>query len=1110
MASEARDEESIFNAAILLRSGKEREAYLAKACGDDSQLRADVEALIRAHEAKSFLDAPVFDSDVTLDSSPIIEGPGTIIGNYKLLELIGEGGMAVVYMAEQEKPIRRKVALKIIKLGMDTRQVIARFEAERQALALMDHPNIAKVFDAGTTATGRPYFVMELVKGISITEYCDKNNLTTQERLELFIPVCQAIQHAHQKGIIHRDLKPSNIMVTSQDDKPLPKVIDFGISKAINQRLTEKTLFTQYAQIIGTPEYMSPEQAEVTSLDIDTRSDIYSLGVLLYKLLTGFTPFDAQELRSKGYAEMQRVIREQEPVKPSTKLTTLGGKLEEIAKHHSATADQLRKSVRGDLDWIVMKTLEKDRTRRYATAHDLAGDLEHHLNNEPVMARPPSKVYRFQKMVRRNKGLFAAVAVVAAVLVLGAVISTWQAVRATEAKQQAEAKELARRQLAYDSDMSLAQHSLAMNDLGRAWRLLEGHRPMPGEVDLRGWEWRYLWQECRSDALGELCRYPNSAYSVAYSTSGNVLAVAGLGQFFVEIWDVPGRKRIKTLQPNEGNIVAFSPRGDLLATNAGNQIRLWRTGTWDLVRQLTLSDYVVFLKFSPDGTRLASLSPDEVTVWEVDQWSIVRQIRGVTIMGAHIGVLDFSPDSKALVTGDFNHHLQGIDLASGKTIFHVREAHPEGISSVVWSPSGSIIASGSAFTGGPIRLWDATSGESLGSLEGHTSWICELIFSRDGRRLYSASGDQTIRIWDVEQRRCLATLRGSNNEVYGLALSPDGTMLASACKDGVVAFWSTVSRPEKEPSIFIPLGKFARPAFAPDGRILAVPCEGIVRLFDLAMAKEIEEVPALGTDVQSVAYSPDGTLLVSGSEKGIIRVWSCAERRLLRELGDPNDPIYLGSFRAEGRRLLSMKPQGKQTKIIWWDIHTWQAVQTLVLDMGSILSGEISPDDRLWVLGTNTGAVRWLNTETGELLATKTEAHRQPVDGVAFSGDGSRVASVAQDGTLAIWDPISFQLITCFKGHLLGAHGVAFSPDGRRLATGGNSRDTVKLWDLSTNRELITLFGQGSYFSLVSFSPDSRWIVACSLFEGNLHLWRAPSWEEIEAIENQEGSHEPK
>ncbi|MBN1507256.1 MAG: protein kinase [Sedimentisphaerales bacterium] len=421
---EDRNEEAIFDAAIELKDPTERARFVAQACGGDQKLLADVESLLRSHDSHSLLDAPLLDSVAVENQPPVAEGPGTVIGRYKLLEKIGEGGMAVVYMAEQEQPIRRKVALKIIKLGMDTRQVIARFEVERQALAMMDHPSIAKVLDAGATGTGRPYFVMELVQGISITEYCDKNNLSTKDRLALFIQVCNAVQHAHQKGIIHRDIKPSNVMVTHHDGKPVPKVIDFGIAKATNQRLTEKTLFTRYAHLIGTPAYMSPEQAELSDLDIDTRSDIYSLGVLLYELLTGTTPFSEEELRKAGYIEMQRIIREQEPAKPSTRLSTLGDTLTNIARCRNSSPDLLTRALRGDLDWIVMKSLEKDRARRYETTNSLAEDIRRHLDCEPVSARPPTSWYRGKKLLQRHGRLVGLLAVVATTLVTATVVST--------------------------------------------------------------------------------------------------------------------------------------------------------------------------------------------------------------------------------------------------------------------------------------------------------------------------------------------------------------------------------------------------------------------------------------------------------------------------------------------------------------------------------------------------------------------------------------------------------------------------------------------------------------------------------------------------------------
>src|SRR5882724_10586073 len=429
-------------AAVIELSGSDRSAHLERACGSDEELRRRVERLLKAHDQVGhFLEQP---APTAVPEASVGEKPGDRIGRYKLLQQIGEGGCGVVYLAEQEEPIRRRVALKIIKPGMDTKSVIARFEAERQALGLMDHPNIAKVFDAAATESGRPYFVMELVRGVKITDYCDLKSLTTEERLGLFVQVCRAVQHAHQKGVIHRDIKPSNILVTTTEEgSALPVVIDFGIAKATtNQRLTDRTLFTAFEMLIGTPAYMSPEQADLSGVDVDTRTDVYSLGVLLYELLTGSPPFDGGALMKAGLDEIRRVIRERDPDRPSMRLSTMAAAdLTTTAQRRQSAPPALIRSVRGDLDWIVMKALEKDRTRRYETANGLALDVQRCLANEPILARSPSKRYKLQKAVLRNKLLFIGIGIIALLMVISLIVVSTSLARERRSRREAETAE---------------------------------------------------------------------------------------------------------------------------------------------------------------------------------------------------------------------------------------------------------------------------------------------------------------------------------------------------------------------------------------------------------------------------------------------------------------------------------------------------------------------------------------------------------------------------------------------------------------------------------------------------------------------------------------------
>jgi len=742
MDAEHRDEESIFKAAIKITSSTERKAYLKRACGNDLDLLVRVEALLKAYdEAGNFLESPP-DVENTLDAGPLSEGPGTVIGRYKLLEQIGEGGFGVVYMAEQTKPISRRVALKIIKLGMDTKQVIARFEAERQALAMMDHPNITKVFDAGATETGRPYFVMELVKGMPITEYCDKNNLDTRQRLDLFIAACKAVQHAHQKGIVHRDIKPSNVLITLHDGKPVPKIIDFGIAKATQHRLTEKTLFTEYRQLIGTPEYMSPEQAEMSGLDVDTRTDIYSLGVLLYELLTGTTPFDAEKLRSAAFDEMCKIIRETEPPKPSTRLSALGDLLGDVAKHRQVQPDQLYKIIRGDLDWVVMKTLEKDRTRRYETANELAGDIQRHLADEPVSAGPPGVGYCVRKFVRRNRTLVMASMVIAVALVVGLGISTLMYFRAEHArKEEAIARSLAeaarqneataRQEAEKAESVALARLANNYEDFGRQALLKQSfskafvYLNAAFQLDPKPTKRRFLLASAARRFNAETAfRCHGKITSALFTSDGEYLVALTENEWLV----VTDLKKGKTVPLSRVKKFNLSPCEKYLWYLTRDMQMIW---VYDIGRnERALRTPVCAwldstpLAFSPHSSQIAILGPDSRwALYDTRNWRLTGYLEAASL-------------------GD----QQMMGLGSGFQ-FELRVLHDEHTSlgpfcpqvqPVQFSPNGKQIVTIGA-RDGRAKLWDSNSRQLLGSLGDDGRCVNAAYFGPAGDRLYTLS-----------------------------------------------------------------------------------------------------------------------------------------------------------------------------------------------------------------------------------------------------------------------------------------------------------------------------------------------------------------------------------
>jgi eukaryotic-like serine/threonine-protein kinase len=1117
------------------------------------------------------LDEVESDKDVGSPASPadLAEGPGAKIGCYKLVRVLGEGGMGIVYLAEQEHPIKRQVALKIIKPGMDSKQVIARIESERQALALLDHPNIAHIYDAGTTA-GRPYFAMEYIQGVPIVEHCDQQKLTIEQRLQLFLGVCEAIQHAHQKGIIHRDIKPSNLLIHMEGEKTVPKVIDFGIAKAMSQALTERTLVTEQGHFVGTPEYMSPEQAQASGQDTDTRSDIYSLGVVLYELLAGVLPFDPKALREGGPDHARKVIREEEPKTPSRQLTVLGKTAEAIAANRQTEVHALTRRLHRELEWIPLKAMRKDPARRYRSASELADDIRNYLDGHPLIAGPETVAYRVRKFVRRNRVLVGAGATVVAVLVLGIVGSTWQAVRATRAEreqsrerqraEQSEQKETEARKLAqaqaYASDMKLAQQAISEGNIGGALELLNRHRPRAGQTDLRGWEWRYLWERCRGDALFTLCQQSNSVFSLAASADGKWLAVGELDSGVLSIWDLQTRQKVAALVTYDAFVrAAFSPTAPLLAfsgttkvslTNQQHVVRLWDGATRTVVAEFPLEGPCAGLVFSGDGRTLVTCTRSaepggrgQITLWQVSEKErrASHPMRPEAVTESTSPTFAAAPDMSVAAygvasRGRANDTVCVMDLATGKELW-IRESTDLLFSTFAFSPDGKILATGSANVESRIRLLEVSSGRDLGALEGHRGSVRDIVFWPDGKTLVSASNDKTIRLWNMGTRQPLGVLCGHGDEVWRLALLPDKTTLASSSMDGSVCVWDTARMRIERTACQKLTDLSLQWSFASDSQaLIALDNNGRVARWQGPYFQDREPLMDFGTNPVGLRLSRDGRLMAKGSSNGAIEVWDLQERRSQLQLPVATASVTVLGFLAKGRGLVTLHPDDRLVPVpeaaqfSAWSKLSIRHPETVSVHESDLSSGREtrvwpgrwpaetfsvaqSSDDR-WLLAMSLNGAGWLGDRaTGRETVVQLDT-RGACD-LAFSWDGKYFGASSWGGSWSsctrIWDTVSLREVAQLPGIGLS---VAFAPDGKRLAVGGLGGETaITLWDLETQQKLITLGGEGSNFWRSEFSPDGS-VLASSNMKGVLHLWRAPSWTEIESAERQQtGDEQP-
>jgi WD40 repeat protein/predicted Ser/Thr protein kinase len=1077
MAEDRQDRvKALFHQAADLPLGEQR-ALLDAACSDDPALRAQVERLLGEDArlrgdgvAAAFLDSPVVRpaTEPTLLAPPpaAVRALPPRVGHYRVVRLLGEGGMGAVYEAEQDNP-RRTVALKVIRPGLVSPGLLKRFTHEAQILGRLHHPDIAQIYEAGVAEDGQPFFALELIRGEALDEYARRHALDPAARLGLLARICDAVQHAHEHGIIHRDLKPGNILVAEDGQ---PKVLDFGVARAADADLAISTGHTRTGQLLGTLSYMSPEQAAADPAAVDPRSDVYSLGVILFEFLAGRLPYSLERL---PLPEAARVIREQEP-------SRLGS---------------LDTRFRGDVETIAAKALEKDKARRYATARELAADIRRYLGQQPIRARPASALYQLRKFARRHKALVGAVLGIGLALAAGTVVSVLYAVRADRnasvaaenARQATENEQQARFQT-YRARLAAATAALSHHDVVDASRQLD-----EAPRNLRGWEWRHL--VSRLDDSAAAIPLPKSEGFSYLLPAENRLQVATMTEAGVRLTDLAtGKSTMLQIRVREAKLytVALTRQGLRVGAWIGDRIFVLLDESGKVLCQGQVEKVLHFhyLFVSPDGKRLAGYWHDGEQV-RLAVFDATSGRRIAVCEGPHalLWAVTFSPNGARLATAGEDREARVWDSATGALLANCR-GHTSKVLAAAFSPDGARLATASA--DGTVRQWDPATGREVEPpYDRHSDEVASVAYSPDGKRVASAGTDRTVRVWWAEGRQDLAILHGHTGFVTGLAFAPDGRRLASLSSpsmlarpvDGTARAWDV--DPEASLPVLRGHTSYVYPvAFSPDGRWIASGAwDSTVRLWDAATGELCATLPHPGY-VWSLGYGPDGTWLVSANEKDdLLRVWDTAAGRLRRTIPVPDGNVHRLTVSPDGRSVAGTVFDRRRDKYLLYicDIESGERLHSA---NGRALA--YSPDGRwLAALAADETTVVLLDARTYAVAAQLT-GHERNVHSAAFSADSRRLATCGTDRTVRLWE-VETGACRELLGHTDEVFTAAFHPAGKRLATAGRDR-AVWLWDLERGEEVARLPGHATYVWSLAFSPDGKTLVSGS-GDFTLRLW---------------------